>query len=226
MKEVRFRFWFYLIYRFLLVVALVLSLLEGNLLNAGLALFTFIITLLPTIIERRFDVHYPTEFEIVTMVFIYLGLILGSIGQFYERFHWWDVMLHTISGILLGLIGLSLVYLLNRSSWEKIRLSRAFVALFAFCFALSLGTLWEIYEYTFDKLFDWNLQRSGLDDTMWDLIVDAIGAGSVSILGYLYLKGDIKLFERIEEWFVNRNPTRRGRKQDTEPLSQPEQDTP
>ena len=204
-KKGRFKFWFYMVYRFFIFIALVGSLLMGNFLNAGIAVLTFIITLIPPIIEKKLKIHYPSEFEITIMIFIYLSLVLGSIGKFYDRFPWWDLMLHTLSGVLIGLFGFSLVYILNRSSWKKIKLSRAFVALFAFCFAVSLGTLWEIYEYGFDNLFNWNMQRSGLDDTMWDLIVDSLGAALVSVSGYIYLKGDIKLFERIEKRFTERN---------------------
>lgn len=203
-KKSRFKFWFYLIYRIFLMVAVIGSLIVGNFLNVGIALVALFITFIPQIIERRFGIHYPTEFEIAIMVFIYLSLILGSVGKFYDLFPWWDTMLHTISGILFGLLGFSLVYHLNRSSWEKIRLSRAFIALFAFCFALSLGAIWEIYEYLVDSLFGWNMQRSGLPDTMSDLILDALGAGIVSSAGYVYLKGNVKLFERLERWFASK----------------------
>ena len=127
-----FKFWFYLIYRLLLILALVMSIIYGSFLNAGIAILTLIITFLPPIIERKLKVHYPSEFEIGIMIFIFLSLILGSIGKFYEKFPWWDLFLHTLSGVLIGLVGFSLVYLLNRSSWKKIRLSRAFVAMFAF----------------------------------------------------------------------------------------------
>jgi len=205
-KKGIFKFWFYLVYRLFILGALIWSLFTGNFLNAGIAVLTLLITLLPPIIERSLKVHYPSEFEIFIMVFIFLSLILGSIGRFYDRFPWWDTMLHVISGVLIGLVGFSLVYLLNRSSWEKIKLSRAFVSLFAFCFALSLGALWEVYEYTVDNAFGWNMQRTGLDDTMSDLVVDAVGALLVSLLGYLYLKGDINLFDRVERRFIRRNP--------------------
>jgi len=204
-KTGRFKFWFYLVYRLLLILALAASLLSGSLLNAGIAIFTLIITFLPPIIERKWKVSYPSEFEIGVMVFIFLSLILGSIGKFYDILPWWDLFMHTLSGVIIGLVGFSLVYLLNRSSWKKIKLSRAFVAMFAFCFALSLGALWEIFEFGMDSLFGWNMQRSGLQDTMTDLIVDTFGAAFTSLTGYIYLKGNINIFERIERSFIRRN---------------------
>jgi hypothetical protein len=200
-----FKFWFYLIYRVLLVLALGISLLTGSFLNGVIAVITLMITFIPSFIERKFKVQYPSEFEIALMIFIFLSLVLGSMGRFYEIFPWWDIFLHTLSGVLIGLVGFSMVYLLNRSTWEKIRLSRAFVALFAFCFSMAFGVIWEIYEYTVDGLFGWNMQRSGLNDTMTDLIVYTIGTGIIAVLGYLYLKGEIKVFDRIEERFIIRN---------------------
>lgn len=61
-------------------------------------------------------------------------------------------------------------------------------------FALGVGALWEIFEFTMDSLFGMNMQKpmlgdpSGLTDTMWDLIVDATGALVISVLGWRYLK--------------------------------------
>jgi hypothetical protein len=70
---------------------------------------------------------------------------------------------------------------------------------------LSIGALWEIFEFLMDSLFGLNMQKSGLIDTMWDLIVDALGALVISILGYLYLKGDIKLLERLDRRLIERS---------------------
>ncbi|MGA1872572.1 MAG: hypothetical protein ACMUHY_02780 [Thermoplasmatota archaeon] len=209
-KEGRIRFWFYIVYRFLLLVALGLSILYGDLLNSALSVMTLVITFLPPIIEKRLNINYPSEFEIGVMIFLFLSIILGGVASFYDRIAWWDLFVHTLSGIIIALIGLSLVYLLNRSSWKKIRLSRAFVAIFAFSFAVTLGALWEIFEFGVDQLFGYNMQRSGLNDTMTDLIVDSIGAFAVSLTGYIYMKGNLRVFERIEKGFIKANRRRRS----------------
>ena len=86
--------------------------------------------------------------------------------------------------------------------------------MFSFCFAVTLGVLWEIYEFSVDYLFGWNMQRSGINDTMTDLMVDALGAFAVSLLGYLYMKGDIKAFERIEKSFIRMNRKRKEPKEE------------
>ncbi|MBN1540360.1 MAG: hypothetical protein JW939_09470, partial [Candidatus Thermoplasmatota archaeon] len=132
-KEGRIRFWFYIVYRALLIIALVLSILYGDILNSTLSVITLAMTFIPSIVERKFNVVYPSEFEIMVMIFIFLSIILGSVLSFYDRVSWWDLFMHMLSGVIIALIGFSLVYILNRSSWSKIKLSRIFVALFSLC---------------------------------------------------------------------------------------------
>jgi len=127
---------------------------------------------------------------------------------------WWDVVLHTGSSLLLGIIGFLLVYVLNEKDDINLDLTAGFMGLFAFVFAVALGALWEIFEFTMDTLFGMNMQKtmfddtSGLTDTMWDLIVDTIGAAIISILGYGYfrtLENDSFLEQWIEK-FIRENP--------------------
>ena len=188
----------YLVFRILLVVVGVVAVFKGDWNNLTLASVTLFLTFLPSIIKKEFRIDYPSEFEIVILVFIYASMYLGTMRSFYARFWWWDIMLHSLSGVIIGSIGFSLVYTLNQAS-VAINLSNVFVAIFSFSFALSIGALWEIYEFFMDSLFGLNMQKSGLIDTMWDLIVDALGALVVSVLGYLYLKGEINLFGIIEK---------------------------
>ena len=203
-KSAKVKFWFYFIYRFFILLALILSIIYIDVLNILLSLLTLFLTFLPAIVGKRWHVHYPTEFEFTIMIFIFCSIILGSIGSFYERFSWWDIFLHMLSSVIIALIGFSIVYLLNRGSIKKINLSHSFVALFAFSFAISIGALWEIFEYTMDFLLDWNMQRSGLNDTMSDLIVDSIGAFSVSLLGYFYMKGKTRILLKLSRKYIER----------------------
>jgi len=124
------------------------------------------------------------------------SLFLGEMHQFYDRFWWWDTMLHSFSGLILGNIGYGLVSYLNGSSHTKIELSPMFVALFSFCFTLSIGALWEIYEFSMDTFFGLNMQKTGLDDTMADLILDALGALLFSVLGYFHEIGKINIISK------------------------------
>jgi len=194
----------YLLFRILVIVAGIIAMFKSDWSNLGLSLVTLFLTFLPSIIKRQFHIHYPSEFEILIVLFIYASMYLGEIHSFYYRFWWWDIMLHTLSGVIIGAIGFSLVYIFNTEENVAIKLSPLFVAIFSFCFATSMGALWEIYEFFMDSIFGLNMQKSGLVDTMWDLIVDALGALVMSVLGYLYLKRHIRLFERLERYALSK----------------------
>ena len=155
---------------------------------------------LPTIVERKLKLEIPDTMEIMFFVFLYGAIYLGEVRSFYYRFDNWDIILHTFSGGMLGALGFSVVDLLNRSEKVKINLSPLFVSLFAFCFAITMGVVWEIYEFSFDGLLGLNMQkfrlesgealigRAALADTMEDLIVDAAGALVMAIIGFFNLK--------------------------------------
>lgn len=149
----------------------------------SLALF---LTFLPAIIKKRYKLSLPIEFNLLFIFFIFSSLFLGEVRRFYDKIWWWDIFLHSISGIILGLIGFMIVYTFYHE--QKFKSSPIFVSLFAFCFSLSIGTIWEFFEFFMDIAFGLNMQKSGLTDTMTDLFVDAIGGLIVSILGYYYTK--------------------------------------
>jgi hypothetical protein len=90
---------------------------------------------------------------------------------------------------------------------------------FAFA-ALFLGEVRSYYDrfwwwdIAMDKTVGTHMQKpmlgdaSGLTDTMWDLIVDTIGALAISALGWWYMVRDRQSF--IDVWtqkFIDRNPT-------------------
>jgi hypothetical protein len=192
--------------RILLLGAIILAIANRNWINLALSVFSLFLTFLPNIISHRFKVGFPIEFEIAIIMFIYASLYLGEVRSFYEKFWWWDIFLHTFSAMIMGGIGFSLVYILNKEIHVSLKMSPAFVGLFSFSFALSIGAVWEIFEFGMDRVFHTNMQKSGLVDTMTDLMVDTIGALITSYLGYLYMKGRSKVFKRIAEDTIKRNP--------------------
>ena len=166
------------------------------------------ITFLPIILGQRFKVKIPPEFESLAVVFVYMSLFLGEVQGYYARFWWWDIVLHTGSGFLLGILGFLLVYVLNEKEDVELDLHPKFIAFFAFLFAMGMGAIWEICEFTADQMLGTTMQKSGLVDTMWDLIVDGVGALVISILGWGFLKTrDRDSF--LEKWidsFIEKNP--------------------
>lgn len=159
-----------------------------------------IVMMLPSFIEHKLSIDIPSNMEIVFFIFLYCAIYLGEVRDFYYLIPYWDTILHAFSGSMLGALGFWLVSFLNERSILQMNLSPFFVALFAFCFALSAGAVWEIYEYTFDGLLSLNMQKHTLEngvplvgraavaDTMKDIIVDALSALGVSLYGYYQLK--------------------------------------
>ena len=190
-----------------LLIEAIISVYRQNWITAFLTLGILILTFVPAIIRRSTNVYLPVEFDFLTILFIFASLFLGEIHAYYTRLWWWDLVLHASSGALIGLFGFILVYVINREKQPKIYLEPRFVALFSFAFALAIGSMWEIVEFSLDSAFGFNMQKSGLVDTMWDLIVDVTGALIISISGYFYIKKNHEslLFDRMIKRFLKRN---------------------
>lgn len=191
-----------------MAVELTLLLSGGQWLHAFLVAGVIAATLAPTAL--RIDV--PAEIQIAVVVFVFATLFLGEVRNYYERFWWWDLALHGTAGLLLGLFGFMIVYMLNRSEAVDLHMRPAFLALFAFFFAVGIGALWEVFEFAMDQVFGLNMQKpmlgdpSGLTDTMWDIIVDTLGAGAVALVGWYQLS---RSKSRSDNWlrrFIARHP--------------------
>jgi uncharacterized membrane protein YjdF len=192
-------------------VQLIILLVRGEWLQVFTVAAVMALTLAPVLF--RLPVRIPSEIQIVALVFVFATLFLGEVRGYYERFWWWDVALHTSSGLLLGLLGFMFVYILNEDRHVDFHMRPGFVALFAFFFAVGIGALWEIFEFGMDQFAGTDMQPptrsdpSGLSDTMHDLIVDTIGAAVVSIAGWRYLVR--ARASRVDNWaqrFIERNP--------------------
>jgi uncharacterized membrane protein YjdF len=190
-----------------------LLLLNRQWLPALLVLVIASIVLAPTILRQRLPVVIPAEFQILALAFMFSSLFLGEVRGYYENIWWWDILLHASSGLLLGLMGFLLVYVLNENERAHLNMRPRFIAMFAFLFAVAVGAVWEIFEYSMDTFLGTTMQKpmlgddSGLTDTMWDLIVDTLGALVISTLGWWYLHRGQRSF--IEVWirkFIERNP--------------------
>lgn len=173
-------------------------------------LLGIVVMFLPSFFERKLKIEIPSNMYIIFIIFLYCAIYLGEVRSFYYSIPFWDTILHTFSGAMLGALGFSFVNLLNDNEKVTLHMSPLFIALFALCFAVSLGVLWEIYEFSFDGFLALNMQkfalengtplvgRNALQDTMKDLIVDMIGAFIISLMGYIALKNKKKWLENFE----------------------------
>ena len=167
------------------------------------SLSAFVLTTLPFLFSSRFKIVFPNVFLGALSAFIFATLFLGEVFGFYERFWWWDVVLHGFSAMGFGIIGFLFAFYLFEG--DRYAAPPWALSLIAFCFALSIGALWEIFEFTMDQLFGLNMQKSGLLDTMWDLIVDTFGALIGATAGFFWLKGQNTTLNGLFEEFVQRN---------------------
>lgn len=205
--------WVVIALQVVMAIELVVLLFEGQWMTAFTVSLIMAITAAPVVFRKSLPVNISPEFQLLAIVFMFAALFLGEVRNFYERFWWWDIALHTTSGLLLGILGFLLIYVLNEVDRIDVHMLPRFVAFFAFTFAVAMGALWEIFEFAMDRVFGMNMQKpmagdpSGLTDTMWDLIVDALGALAVSLLGWWYMVRERQSF--IELWirrFIMRNP--------------------
>lgn len=202
-----------IVLQIIMTIELMLVLQEKQWINAFLVMAIMAVTLSPAVLGRRFGVHIPPEFQLLAVLFVFAALFLGEFRSYYARIWWWDIALHTSSGLLMGILGFLLVYVLNENERIDLHMRPRFVAFFAFLFAVAVGALWEIFEFSMDQLIGTNMQKpmlgdpSGLTDTIWDMIVNTLGALAISALGWWYMKRSERSF--IEVWisrFVERNP--------------------
>lgn len=194
--------------RFVLITLFFVSGAFGGFYRNWFVVFTSFAALLLILFAMKFTDKKGLEFSSLTssffLVFVFLSLFLGEISSFYARLWWWDLLLHSLAGFVLGLMGFSLVYYMNENSRE-IKLNPYFIAFFGFCFAITLSVFWEFFEFAMDFFFKTNMLKSGLLDTMGDLVVSAVGAFIVSLLGYLGLKHYYKAAARFFDDLILKN---------------------
>lgn len=209
----------YLILRFLVIICMILQILRGDLNNALLCLLSLILLFAPLFIQDKFEITLPNDLEIAIYLFIFSAEILGEIDNFFGIIPYWDIILHTINGFLATAVGFSLVDLLNKNS-KNINLSPFYLCLVAFCFSMTIGVLWEFFEYGCDKFLNVDMQKDTViqkissvalnpDGENKAVVVDDIGKtiiydtnGDVlQVIDNGYL--DIGLNDTIEDLFVN-----------------------
>lgn len=165
----------YIVLRILVIVTIVIQALRGNFENVFLGILTLILFTIPSIIDRKLNIKLPNALETVILLFIFSAEILGEIQNFYGIFKFWDTMLHTINGFLCAAIGFSLIDILNRSPKFHMKMSPIFVALVAFCFSMTIGVLWEFFEYGADTFFETDMQKDRVVSSISSVLINEKG---------------------------------------------------
>ena len=205
--------WFFL--RVIVLAALMRSVMLGYWDNAFICLLVLVLFQLPSLLEKRLGISFPSGLQIVILVHIFACEILGELGCYYVRYAHWDTITHTVWGFLCAAIGYALVDLLNRNESTHFHLSPAFLAVVAFCFSMTIGVLWEFFEYAADRLLLLDMQKDTvithfssvlLDPTNSNIPVQISGISDVAVNGNsLGLNGylEIGLYDTMEDLFVN-----------------------
>ena len=156
----------YIVLRLLVILTIVIQAIRGNFENVFLCVLTLILFTIPSIIDKKLNIKLPNALEVIILLFIFSAEILGEIQNFYGIFKFWDTMLHTINGFLCAAIGFSMIDILNRSPRFHLKMSPLFVALVAFCFSMTIGILWEFFEYGSDVFFRTDMQKDRITSSI------------------------------------------------------------
>lgn len=205
----------YLILRLIVLATLVSSIIRGEYESAFICLLVLALFMLPFFLQQNFGIELPSTLEIIILLFIFAAEILGELECYFITYPHWDSMLHTTTGFLCAATGFALVDILNRNSRIKFELSPIYVALAAFCFSMTVGVLWEFFEFGMDRLFHMDMQKDTvvqsitsvmLDPTDSNIPVTIDGIHSVAVNGQdLGFDGylDIGLYDTMADLFVN-----------------------
>lgn len=210
----------YLFLRLSVVLVLIAQIFNRNFENAFLCVLTLGLFMVPNAMENWFSIELPNTLEIIILLFIYAAEILGEIGAYYVAFPYWDTVLHTLNGFLCAAIGFSLLDILNRKENITLSLSPLYLAIMAFCFSMTVGVLWEFFEWTMDYFFLLDMQKDTIVTSIGSIMLDPSGGNKTQVLknisdviviqsdgtqtalglgGYL----DLGLMDTMEDLFVN-----------------------
>ena len=165
----------YVVLRLFVIIAMIAQAIRGNYANVFSCVLALILFLIPSIIDKKLNIELPNVLEGIILLFIFSALVLGEIQNFYGIFKYWDTILHTLNGFIMGGVGFALIDILNKSDKFHITLAPIFVALVAFCFSMTIGILWEFYEYASDTLLRTDMQK--------DTIITDISSVTLNIEG-------------------------------------------
>ena len=162
----------YTILRLSVLGVMIAQIFNRNFENVLLCVLTLVLFMLPSMFERRLRIDLPDTLEIIILLFIYAAEVLGEIREFYIAFPYWDTMLHTLNGFLCAAIGFALVDILNREERISLHLSPFFMAVVAFCFSMTIGVLWEFFEFAMDQMFLFDMQKDVILNTISTVNLD------------------------------------------------------
>ena len=172
-KGHKWTFAVYVILRSLVVAIGVVSFFRGYYENMFYCILSLVLFLLPAFVTKNFGIELPQTLEIIVLTFVFAAEILGELAGFYQKVTLWDSMLHTTTGFLAAAIGFALLDIFNKNEHFKFQISPVYMAIVAFCFSMTVAAVWEIFEFSMDMCFGFDMQK--------DMVVDSIGSVSLDL---------------------------------------------
>ena len=213
-KQAPLLFAIYVILRISVILVMIAQIMNRDWHNVMLCVLTLVLFTVPSFIEKNWHIDIPSTLEVIILLFIYSAEISGEIRSYYINIPGWDTVLHTITGFLSAAIGFSLVDIINRNERTKLYLSPLYVAIGAFCFSMTIGVLWEFFEFSMDWFFGLDMQKDTIINTINTVVLDptrsnkvvtitgitstAVNGVDLGINGYL----DIGLIDTMKDLFV------------------------
>lgn len=215
LREHKSSFIVYLVLRILVVIVMLLQIWNRNFENVFLCVLTLVLLVVPSFIQVNMKIELPKTLEIIILLFIFSAEILGEISSYYIKFPFWDDILHTMNGFLAAAIGFSMVDILNKHEKIAFNLSPRFLALVAFCFSMTIGVVWEFFEYGMDAFLHFDMQKDTIVNSITTVMLDptnqnipisingikdvVVNGKELGLGGYL----DIGLIDTMKDLFVN-----------------------
>ena len=215
LREHRSSFLVFYTLRLLVIAVLIRQLFQNNYESAFFCILTILLLYVPSWLQVRLRIELPPPLEITVLCFIFAAEILGEVKAFYVVIPGWDTMLHTLNGFLAAAVGFSLVLLLNDDDRLTFTLSPFFLALMAFCFSMTIGVLWEFFEFGMDWFMHTDMQKDTIVHNLYTVALDATRSNKVisvpnitevtvngqelGLGGYL----DIGIIDTMKDLFVN-----------------------
>ena len=169
----------YWILRLIVIGVMVMTIIHKNYESTFVCVLVLILFMLPRFVERNFRIELPSTLEIIILVFIFAAEILGELKSYFITYPHWDSMLHTTTGFISAAFGFAMVDLLNRNKPQHFKLSPVFLALVAFCFSMTVGVLWEFFEYTGDRVMGWDMQKDTVVNSIYTVELDETRSNKV-----------------------------------------------
>ncbi len=202
----------YLFLRLLVIIIMIYSIVIGKYENAFTCLLVLVLLLMPFILEEKLKIEFSGTLEVTMLLFVFVAEIIGEVNAGYQNIPNLDTIMHTLNGFIMGAVGFSLVNMLNKDERTGLKLNTKFLLIASFCFSMTIGVLWEFFEFGVDQIFNADMQKDTIvtrinsvnfdpnkENKVYSIDIDSVVVNGEEWIGYL----DIGLIDTMKDLIVN-----------------------